>query len=94
MKKEIVSKRRQYVKENIIRKEIREIANEWGVHISTIEKDLIYLRTHEGLKSKSELRDERILKLYKQGVSIECIAADICVTKRDVYYRLQKYGAI
>ena len=50
MKREIVRKRRDYVKENIIKKTIKEMADEWGVHPSTIEKDLIFLRKNEGIK--------------------------------------------
>lgn len=52
MKRETVRKRRDYVKENIIKKTIKEMADEWGVHPSTIEKDLIFLRKNEGIKKQ------------------------------------------
>lgn len=90
MKKEIVNKRRQYVKEHIIREEIKEIAKQWGVHPSTIEKDLQYLRKNEGLKTKSQLRDNKILELWENNVSAISIADDIGVSSRNVYYRLKK----
>lgn len=90
MKKEIVNKRRQYVKEHIIREEIKEIAKQWGVHPSTTEKDLQYLRKNEGLKTKSQLRDNKILELWENNVSAISIADDIGVSSRNVYYRLKK----
>lgn len=89
MKREIVAKRREYVKTHIIREEIKEIAKKWGVHPSTIEKDLIFLRENEGLKSKSQLRDERIATLYAKGMSAREIAEDINVSARDIYYRIK-----
>lgn len=92
MKREIVNRRREYVKEHIIREEIREIAKRWSVHPSTIEKDLIYLRKNEGLKSKSQLRDARILELRQENASAVSIADDIKVSSRNVYYRLKKHG--
>lgn len=92
MNREIVNKRRNYVKENIIREEITSIAEKWGVHRSTIEKDLIFLRQNEGLKSKTELRDKRIKELFSKELKISQIAKDINVSERDVYYRIKKMG--
>lgn len=85
-----VGLRREYVKENIIRMEIQEIADAFMVHKSTIEKDLIFLRKEEKLPSKSELRDMKIKQMHKEGFSVEKIAEYVNVTTRDVYYRLAK----
>lgn len=92
MKREIVRKRRDYVKENIIKKTIKEMADEWGVHPSTIEKDLIFLRKNEGLKSKSALRDDAIAKLSAKSTRVREIAETIGTTTRDVYYRKKVLG--